>query len=109
AQQAMGRDRLIGTLDPNQLRLAESRCAINQPSRGLTEHDPARRSRCFHPLGHTDLLADGGVTESPRTDLTGVPLARVQAHPQLQLDTVALWDVGGKPLRLLLDTEGRPA
>jgi hypothetical protein len=66
AQQAMGRDRLMGTLDPNQLRLAETRCAINQPSRGLTEHYRARRSRCFHPLSHPNLLTNGGVTERPR-------------------------------------------
>ena len=66
AQQAMGRDRLIGTLDLNQLRLAESRCAFNQPCGGRAEHHPAGRSDRLHPLSHTDLLADGGVTERRR-------------------------------------------
>src|SRR6476646_720374 len=109
AQQPLSRDRLIGPLDLNQLRLAESRCAINQPRGGLTEHDPARRSRCFHPLRHTDLLTDSGVTERPRTDLTGDHLARVQADPQLQFDTVAVLDLNRELCSFVLDGQGRQA
>ena len=73
--------RLIGTLDPNQLRLAESRCAINQSRGGRAEHHPTRRSDRLHPLSHPDLLTDSGVTERARTDLTGDHLTRVQARP----------------------------
>ena len=85
AQQPLGRDRLIGTLDLNQLRLAESRCAINQSRGGCAKHHPTRRSDRLHPLSHPHLLTDSGVTERPRTDLTGDHLARVQAHPQPQI------------------------
>ena len=81
AQQSTGGHRPVGTLDAHPLRLTESRCAVNQPSRGQTEHDPARRSRCFHPLSHTNLLTDGGVTERPRTDLTRYDLTGVKSDP----------------------------
>ena len=37
-----GRHRLIGTLDLNELSLAESRCAINQPCGGLAAHHLTR-------------------------------------------------------------------
>ena len=85
AQQPLGRDGLIGTLDLNQLRLTESRCAINQSRGGRAEHHPTRRRDRLHPLSHPHLLTDGGVTERTRTDLTGDHLTRVQADPQLQL------------------------
>ena len=49
AQQPLGRDRLIGALDLNQLRLAERRCAINQ-SRG----------------GRQSITPPGGATDSIR-------------------------------------------
>ena len=91
------------------LRLTESRCAINQSRRGCAEHHPTRRGDRLHPLRHPDLLTNGGVTERPRTDLTGDHLAGVQADPQLQLDTVAVLDLDGKPLRLLLDAQRRQA
>jgi hypothetical protein len=55
------------------------------------------------PLRHADLLTDGGVTEWPRTDLTGDHVTGVKSHPQLEVHTIALLDVGCKPLRLLLD------
>src|SRR4029079_6844885 len=51
----------------------------------------------------------GGVTEWAGTDFTRYDLARVQAHPQLQLHTVALSDVDRKPLRLLLYAQRRQA
>ena len=85
AQQPTGRDRLIGTLDLNQLRLAESRCAFNQSRGGRAEHHPTRRRDRLHPLRHPHLLTDGGVTQSPRTDLTGDHLTRVQPDPQPQI------------------------
>jgi hypothetical protein len=53
------------------------------------------------------LLTNGGVTERPRTDLTGDHLTGVKAHPRLQLHTVAGVDVDGKPLGLLLNAQGR--
>ena len=109
AQQAVGAHRLVGTLDLNQLRLSRGRCAINQSRGGRAEHHPTRRGDRLHPLRHPDLLTDSGVTESARTDLTGDHLTGVQAHPQPQVDTVAILDLGGKPLRLLLNAQGRQA
>ena len=97
AQQPLSRDGLIGPLDLNQLAFAQGRRAINQPRGGRREHHPAR----FHPLSHPHLLTDGGVTEWAGTDFTGDHLARVQAHPQQEVYTVALSDVDRKPLRLL--------
>ena len=89
----------LGTLDLHQLRLAESRRALNQSRGGRAEHHPTRRCHRFHPLRHPDLLTDGGVTQSARTDLTGDHLTGVKSHPQPQIHTVALLDVDGKPLR----------
>ena len=88
-QQPMGRDGLIGTLDLNQLRLTEGRCAVNQSRCGLAEHHPTGGRDRLHPLSHPHLLTDGGVTERARTDLTRNHLTGVQAHPQLQVNTVA--------------------
>jgi hypothetical protein len=90
AQHATGHDRFIGTLDLNQLGLAKSRCAINQPRGGRAKHHPTRRSDRFHPLCHPDLLTNGGVSERPRTDLTGDHLTGVQAHAQPEVDSVAI-------------------
>ena len=87
-------DRFVSTLDANQLRLAKSRCAINQSRGGRAEHHPTGRSDRLHPLGHPHLLTDRGVTERPRTHFTGDHLTGVQAHPQLQLHTVAILDLG---------------
>jgi hypothetical protein len=71
------------------------------------KHHPARWSDRFHPLSHSDLLTDRGVTERTRTDLTGDHLTGVQAHPQPQVDTVAILDLGREPLRFLLNAQGR--
>ena len=90
AQQPLGGHWLVGTFNLNQLRLAESRRALDEPRRGRAEHHPTRRGHRFHPLRHPDLLTDGGVTERPRTDLTGDHLTGVQSHPQLQVHTVAV-------------------
>ncbi len=107
AQQPMGGHRLVGTLDLNHLGFAQSRSALNQSRGRRAEHHPTRRCHRFHPLRHADLLTDGGVTERSRTDLTGDYLTGVKPHPQLQIHTVALLDVDGKPLRLLLNPQGR--
>jgi len=74
-----------------------------------SRHHPTRRCHRLHPLSHPDLLTDGGVTEWPRTDLTGDYLTGVQANTQLQLHTVALVDIDGKPFRVLLNTLRRQA
>ena len=91
----------------NHLRFTESRCALNQSRGRRAEHHPTRRSDRLHPLRHPDLLTNGGVTERPRTDLTGDHLTGVQSHPQPQVHTVAVLDLDGKPLRLLLNAQGR--
>ena len=61
---------------------------IDEPCGGLAEHHPAGRCRRFHPLGHADLFADGGVSASARTDLAGNHLTGIQSYPKLQIDTV---------------------
>ena len=99
--------RLIGTLDLNQLRLAESRCAINQSRGRRAEHHPTRRSDRLHPLRHPHLLTDSGVTQRARTDFTGDHLTGVEPYAQPQFDAVAVVDLDGKPLRLLLNAQGR--
>ncbi len=109
AQHADGPRLVRRPLDLNQLRLAERHIAFNQPRGGRREHHPARRSDRFHPLRHPDLLTNRGVTESSRTDFPGNHLTGVQAHPQLQLHTVPLSDIGGKLLRLLLNPQRRQA
>ena len=103
AQQPTGGHRRVGTLDLNQLRFADSRCALNQPRGGHAEHHPAGRRSRLHSLGQADLLANGGVTRGAGADVTGNHLAGVQAHPQPQVHTVAIVDLDGKPLRLLLN------
>ena len=73
-------DRFLGTLDSDHLRFTESRRAINQPCGGRAEHHPARRSDRLHPLSHSDLLTDRGVTQSAGADFTGDDLTRVESH-----------------------------
>ena len=108
AQQPLSRDRLIGTLDLNQLKLADNRYTINQSRGRCAQHHPTRRGHRLHPLSHPHLLADSGVTERPRTDLTGDHLARVQADPQLQLDSVAVLDLNRELCSFAsLDGQGR--
>jgi hypothetical protein len=51
-----------------------------------------------YPLCHPDLLTNGGVTQSTRTELTRNHLTRVPAHPQQEIHTVAIFDLGRKPL-----------
>ena len=104
SQQPTGQDRFVRTLDFNHLGLAERRYAINQPGRGRRKHHATRRSDRFHPLRHAHLLTNSGITKSARTDFTGDHLARVQAHPQPQLHTVAVYDIDRKPVRLLLNS-----
>jgi hypothetical protein len=58
AQQPIARHRLVGTLDPNQLRLSESCCVLNQSRCRCAEHHPAGRGDRFHPLRHPDLLTN---------------------------------------------------
>ena len=107
AQQPLGRDGLIGTLDLNKLRLAESGCAIDKSRGGRAEHHPTRRSDRLHPLSHPHLLTDGGVTQSTRADLASDHLTGVQSDTQLKVYAVALLDFDGKPLRLLLNAQRR--
>jgi len=71
------------------------------------KHHRTRRGDRLHPLSHSDLLTDRGVTQSAGADLTGDHATGVQAHPQPQVDTVAIADPGGEPLRLLLNAQGR--
>jgi hypothetical protein len=75
AQQPTGGHRFLGTLDLNQLKFAESRRALDRSRCRRAQHHPTRRSHRFHPLRHPHLFANGCVTKSARTDLTGDHLA----------------------------------
>jgi hypothetical protein len=63
AQQAAGGHWFFGTLDLNQLDLAQNRYAINQLRGGRAEHHPTRRSDRLHALRHAHLLANGGIAQ----------------------------------------------
>ena len=87
-QQPARRHGRIGALDVNQLGLAEHHGGVDQPRGRLAEHDPTWRRGRFHPLRHSDLLADRGVTRCAETDFAGDHLTGVQPDPKLQVDTV---------------------
>ncbi len=108
-QQPIRGNRLVGALDVDHFRLTQDCIAFDQPGGGRAEQHPTRRSDRFNPLRHADLLANGGVTERPRTDFTSDDLPGVQSHPQLEFDPVPVLDFDGKPLRLLLDAQRRQA
>ncbi len=97
---------ISGTLDLDDLQIAQQRDTFDQTCSGSAEHNPARRSDRFHPLRHTDLLADRGVTKCSRTDFAGNHLAGVQADPQLEIDAVALVNVVGERPDAVLDFQG---
>jgi hypothetical protein len=80
---------------------------LDQPCGGLREHHRARGRHRFHPLRHADLLTDCGVTEWARTDFTGDHLTGVESHSQLQIHTVAVFDLGGQTSCFLLDVQRR--
>ena len=106
AQQPTDGHRFLGTFDAQQLRLSQHR-PRGQPRGGLTEHHPTRWSNRLDPLSQSDLLTNRGVTQSTRTDFTGYHLTGIKAHAQLEVHTVALLDVDGKPLGFLLNPQGR--
>ena len=96
-------NRFVGALDVHPFRFRQRHGVLDQPRGGLREHHPARGRHRFHPLGEPDRLADRGVTQRPRTELTGDHPTRIQAHPQLQRHAVAALHLGGQPVRLFLD------
>ena len=95
--------RFVGTLDVHPLRFGQHGGVLDEPRGRLRQHHPAGRRHRFHPLREPDLLADRGIPQRPRTDLTGDHPARIQANPQPQLDTVAALHLGREPVGLLLD------
>ena len=106
-QQATRRHPSIDTLDVHRLVFTQHRAfLLDQVRGGLAEHHPTRRGDRLHPLRHAHLLTDRGVTESTRTDLTGDHLTGIESDTQLKVYTVALSDVDGKPLGLLLNSQG---
>jgi hypothetical protein len=107
AQQPTGGYRRVGTLDPNQLQLTQTRLALNESRRRRAQHHPTRRGHRLHPLGHPDLLTDRAVAKLARTKPTGDHLTGVQPDPQPQIHTVALADIDSKLRHLLLNTQGR--
>ena len=105
----MGGDRRVGALDAHHLCLTQRRRAPDEPCRGCAEHHPARRRDGFHPLRKAYLFSDCGVTQSPRTDLTGNDLTGVQSHAHLQIQTVALFHVRGQSDGFILNAQRRTA
>ena len=95
--------RFVGPFDAHPLRFRQHHGVLDQPRGRLRQHHPAGRRHRFHPLREPDRLADRGVPQCPRTDLTGDHPTRVQAHPQLQRHAIAAGHLGREPLRLLLD------
>ena len=82
-QQSPGGNRNVGTLDLHQLRIAQHHRVADQPGRRFAQHHPARRGNGLHPLGHADLLTDGGVTRCARADFARDHLTGIQPDPQL--------------------------
>jgi hypothetical protein len=89
------------------LRLIELHDVIDKPRSGLAQHHRTRRRNGFHPLRHADLVTDGGVTQSPRTDLPDDHLTRIQADAKLQCDAVESVDLLRQPLGVLLNFQRR--
>src|SRR6516225_9514171 len=79
AHQPPSQHRLLGTLDADHLGITQQHSAVDQTGCRFAEHHPTRRRHRLHPLGHTYLLADRGITQRPRADFTCDDLARVQA------------------------------
>ena len=69
--------------DLEHLWLAESRSALDKSRGRSAEHHLTRRSHRLHSLSQPHLLADGGVTQSTRTDLTGDHLTGIETNAQL--------------------------
>ena len=93
----------VGPLDAHPLGVTQHHGVLDESRGELGQHHRAGGCRRFHPLGKPDLLTDRGVTRDTRTDLTGNDLARIQAHPQPQRDTVTVLHLARQPDRLLLD------
>ncbi len=107
-QQPMGGHWLIGTLDLNQLRFAQSRRALNKSRGRRAEHHPTGRGHRFHPLGHTDLFTDCGVTRCSRADLPGDHLPGVQPDPQRKFDTIAAGNLATQIADAAVDLQCSP-
>ena len=58
-------------------------------------------------MRQSDWFTNRGVTQSTRTDLTGDHLTGIEAHPQLQCDPVAAFDLGGQAACFLLNAQCR--
>ena len=95
--------RFVGPLDAHPLPFTQRHGVLDQPRGRLRQHHPARGRHRFHPLGKPDRLAGRGVAQRPQADLTGNHPARIQAHPQAKIDTVAALHFGRQPVGLLLD------
>jgi hypothetical protein len=58
-----------------------------------------------HTLGHPHLLTNSGVGSCARTEFTGNHLAGIETHPQLQINTVARFDLLGQLGRRCLNVQ----
>src|SRR5277367_4987296 len=107
AQQSLGRDRFVGTVDPDQLGLAENRCGMNQSGGRRTEQHFTGRSSSLHSLSHPDVLTDSGVGKGPRADVTGDHLTGVQPNANLKINAIELSDVDADLLDVFLNAQRR--
>ncbi len=105
-QQAPSGNR-VAAFDMNQLMLTEHDGVARQPGRRFAQHHPVRWRHRLHALGHADFLADGGVSQRPRTDRAGDHLAGIEAYPHPQVQMVEVSDFAGEPLRRFLQAQGR--
>ena len=104
-QQSPGGHRGVSALDVHQFGLLEHHGTLHQAGRRFAEHHPTRRGNRLHPLGHPHLLADRGVTQWARTNLTSDHLTRIHADPQLQRDTVTAFHLSRQALGLPLNVQ----
>jgi hypothetical protein len=105
--QAARHYRLFRAFDTHQFRFGQLYGILNEAGGGRAQHHATRWGDRFHPLRHSHLFADGGVTQSPRADVAGDDLPRVQAHSQSQFHAVAALDLGREPGSLFLDVQRR--
>jgi hypothetical protein len=98
---------VIGAFDVDTLGVTEHRRAFDQPRGGCTEHHSTGRRHGFHPLRHSHLLTNRGVTQRTRAVLTGNHLPGIETHPQPQTHTVTAINLNGQPRGRILNTQRR--
>ncbi len=108
-EQSMRGDRGVGAFDADRFGFTEHGDVTDQMRGGVADHHPAGRCDRFHPLGHTDVHADGGVTTWAGIDVARDDLTRVQPDAQPEVDAVTRQRLGGQRAHRMLDVQRRQA